>query len=152
MKLLQELKKHLLDSAPLSKNLRGVTSSHDLRLAVTVIALRAAFCDKRLAPEEHKRLLKDLIYEFGMSKKDVELMIEDAHDYQKFDTWVNTYIEFINEEYNVDQRIEVLSLVWRVIAADDFIDKTEQEYVDSLAVRLGLSKEEEREAIDRANL
>lgn len=35
---------------------------------------------------------------------------------------------------------------------DDFIAVSEQNFVDSLSLRLGLSKEEEQEAIRRANL
>ena len=152
MTRLKEMKSFLAESGILSENAHGAALSHDAQLAVAVIVVRAAYCDNRFASEEREEILNDLGYEFGMERRDVENLIEEARDLQKLESWMSSYIEDIRENFDIDQRIEVLSVVWRVMEADGMVDEADEEFVESLELRLGLSAEEGEEAQRRAQL
>ena len=136
----------------LSEDAKRRETSHDLKLAVAVVVVRSAYCDKRFAEEERTEILKDLSHEFSLEERDVEELIEEAREFQEYDSWIASFIDRIRESFTVDQRIEVLSLVWRVVESDDFIDSEEQDFINQLEERLGLTAKEGAEAKRRSEI
>ena len=152
MTIVKSIKNILAGSGLLSRDREGNEASHELQLAVAVLILRAAYGDKRFSLEEREEAINDLEHEFGMERRDVEVLVEEARELQQFDSWIESFIENIKDSFNIDQRIEILSLVWRIAEADDLVDEVEEDFITSLGLRLGLSTEEGEEAERRAQL
>ncbi len=152
MTLVKDIKSLLDNKGLLAIDAEGEASSHELLLAVAVIVVRAAYTDARFAPEEREETLNDLSKLFGMEERDVEVLIKEARSQQGFDSWIASYLERIHDDFDVDQRIEVLALVWRIVEADGLIDSREDAFLDSLQLSLGLSSAEADEAQRRTSV
>lgn len=102
------------------------------QVAVAAILLETAEADNTVVPVEFKEIGIQLRAYFGISKDDVEELIEITSKERDKASDLFPFTNAIARAYSPEQKQEVLTMVWQVIFADDRLDP----YEDQLARRL----------------
>ena len=102
------------------------------QVAVAAILLETAEADRTVAPEEFREIGLQLRAYFGLSKAEVEELIELTSRERDKATDLFPFTNAIARSYTPDKKQEVLTMVWQVIFSDDRLDP----YEDQLAKRL----------------
>jgi uncharacterized tellurite resistance protein B-like protein len=107
-------------------------------LALTVLLLEAAYADGECSDEEKTHLVKTLVTDFGVSEKDIEILLDDSDKERKEHVNLFRYTRFINENFSEKQKIDILESVWRIILLDDHLEAHEDHFAHKLANLLNL--------------
>ena len=132
-----------LFSASESKGSEAPSAKHDgLQLAVCVLMLEVATVDDEFSPEERTHIVDTLRDRFSLAHSDAaELMELAEHTRNKSaDLW--KFTNHINTNCSVDEKLEILEEVWRVIYADGELGGHEDYIVHKLAKLLNLAHPE----------
>ena len=110
-----------------------------VRLATCVLLLEAAGADNEFSPEECSRIIAAMRDRFDLSQEEAEELIEASQDRrdQSYDLW--KFTRQVNELCTVNEKLEIIEQVWRVIYADGALDAHEDYLVHKLAKLLNLN-------------
>ncbi len=109
-----------------------------LKVATCVILLEAAAADYELSQEELQKIIDLLKARFQMTASSVNELIETSKRERtnSFDIW--HFTNLINEDLSVDEKYELMEMVWRVIYSDKALDKFENYIARKLLTLLRL--------------
>lgn len=109
-----------------------------IQIATCIILLEVAKSDDEFSSIENTTLTAILEKKFQLSSEAAkELMaIADRKREESVDLWQFTNI--INKNYTKEEKKKIVEAVWRVIYADDKLDKYEDHFVHKLAKLLQL--------------
>ena len=117
-----------------------------IQLATCVILLEVAKSDDEFSSIEKTTVAAILQKKFDLSTEDIEELMEMASKRREesIDLWQFTHL--INETYTKEEKIKIVEAAWRIIYADDKLDKYEDHFVHKLAMLLQLKHNELIEA------
>jgi len=117
-----------------------------IQLATCVILLEVAKSDDEFSSIEKTTVAAILQKKFDLSTEDIEELMEMASKRREesIDLWQFTHL--INETYTKEEKIKIVEAAWRIIYADDKLDKYEDHFVHKLAKILQLKHNELIEA------
>ena len=144
--MISEIKELISKAGSLKETSKGELPEHELILAIAVLLLEMAGADDDYAPEEVKTCFKSLERYFGLSDTASLDLLEEAEGVRQDKEKINSLVNSLNEHFNEEQRVIVLALVWKVVVADQKIEKHELRYANQLRVRLQLSDDQAEEA------
>ncbi|MCG8633749.1 MAG: TerB family tellurite resistance protein [Desulfobacterales bacterium] len=107
-------------------------------LALTVLLLEAAYADGECSDEEKEHLTTTLVRDFGVSRKDIDTLLDDSNRERREYVNLFRYTRFINENFSEKQKIAILESVWRIILLDDHLEAHEDHFAHKLANLLNL--------------
>ncbi len=109
-----------------------------VHLATAAILLEIAYADESFSNEEQKGLLTFLEQRFGISGTDARELIESAGEMRSntIDHWNLTNL--IRGNTTLDERIEIVKTMWRMVYSDGQLHQYENYLVRKLADLLGL--------------
>lgn len=134
----KNLEDFLKANATLELDGTGELSRDETLISVLALLIRVGYEDGELASVELDRAVEMVANEFQRS--DVRQFVEVA-DYlarEKSDS----IVKVLNATLNEPQKVEVLKIVWKVIAADNAADKREASFARSIRKLLELSLEQ----------
>jgi len=110
----------------------------DIQLATCAILLEMAHIDGEFDEKEARAITQILIREFQLSENEVQQLMEKANAQLKksIDLWHFTHQ--INEEYNREEKIHIMEMIWKVVYTDGTLDKHEDYLVHKLSNLLNL--------------
>ena len=108
-------------------------------LALTVLLLEAAHADGECSEEEKEHLVKTLVTNFGISRKEIDTLLDDSNKERSEYVNLFRYTRFINENFSEKQKIDIMEAVWRIILLDDHLEAHEDHFAHKLANLIGLS-------------
>ena len=150
MELIRKVRGFLHGKGPLFENESGESISRELQIAVAIVLLETAFGDEECTKDEYRELISALSYEFGFSKGEVKSLLEEANEERFSKLEITPFLKQLRENLSEPQRVEVLSLVWRVIDADGQIEAFEKAFAEWLVPSFNLSKDQGEAARLRA--
>jgi uncharacterized tellurite resistance protein B-like protein len=117
-----------------------------IQLATCVILLEVAKSDDEFSSIEKTTVAAILQKKFDLTTEDIEELMEMASKRREesIDLWQFTHL--INETYTKEEKIKIVEAAWRIIYADDKLDKYEDHFVHKLAKILQLKHNELIEA------
>jgi len=120
----------------------GVDKEYDLRMATCAVMLEVANIDGDFSEEERKRIVLFLESHFGLSREIASELIEKAGEEleKSIDLW--SFTHQINQSYKREEKIELIEAVWKVVFADDYMDKHEDYLIKKLSKLLRLSHQD----------
>ena len=125
----------------------GKPSESTLKVATAVLLLEMAGIDDDYAPEEVLACKSVLAKQFNLKDDDEALKIlEQADSLRGEKEKIAEFVAALNTHFNVKQRQLILAMVWRVVMADEVVDKYEMRFASQVRNRLQLSKEQAEEA------
>ena len=125
---------------------KGDGGFHDAEVAACALFLEMAAMDGEFGDDEMDVILSALQDHHGLTQEDAAALVENANQEREesIDLWQFTHR--INENYTVEEKLQVIELVWEIAYADGLLDKHEDYLVHKLADLLRLTHQQLIEA------
>ncbi len=139
--MFENLESLLSGQTSLDRTLSGEPSSQDLLVAVLGLLLEAGDASGGMSAEELERVIPSMALRFNLADHIVGELVAIADFLRKEPGKCDRFISIINDKFSIEQKQQVLALIWRVFISDGIIDKLEASLGASLRTRLNLSLE-----------
>jgi uncharacterized tellurite resistance protein B-like protein len=127
----------VLDTLP-----NGEPTPFQAKVAVMVTLLEAVHsAGEKVEGEELGVLSNSMLHEFGLTDGEVGHLIEVANLLRKDPDKAHTLMEKVSVLFSLDQKLAILSVVWRILMSDNRVDPEEGAVAVRIRKALGLSME-----------
>lgn len=121
----------------------GKPSQRDVRVATVALLLVLAHADKEFDANESREIVGAMCRHFNiMEDQEVGELMEIADYVRKDPKKLDTFTQVVKDNFNQEQKILLLGMVWRVIKADGLVSKLEAVFARELRGKLGLTLEQ----------
>jgi uncharacterized tellurite resistance protein B-like protein len=117
-----------------------------IQVATCVVLLEIAQTDDEISPAERKTILTILKRDFQLPSEAAEELMEIAQTSREESVGLQEYTQSINENYSREERMRIMESLWKVIYADEGLNRHEDYLIHRLAKLLRLHHEEMIEA------
>lgn len=119
---------------------------HDIRVATCALLLEMANIDDEFTDTEREDIILILKKKYNLPDEDVTPLIQATEEELKgsIDLW--RFTTLINKNYSVEEKIQVIEMVWKIAYADGRLGKHEDYLVHKLAKLLRLTHKQLIEA------
>jgi len=117
-------------------------SDHDIRVATCALLVEAASIDEAFTTAEMEALLFILEEKYGLSPAYADELIAEAKKElaKSVDLW--QFARLINEHYTIEEKIEIMEMLWRIVFVDGKMDKFEHYLMNKMKNLLRLSHDQ----------
>ena len=124
----------------------GVDKSHDVRIATCALFLEMARIDGEFSDTERDHIIQTLKKDYELADDYIEELLEASKEELKgsIDLW--RFTNLINQNYTLEEKIQVIEMTWRLAYADGNLDKHEDYLAHKLANLLRLNHKQLIEA------
>jgi len=125
---------------------QGVDTSHDVRIATCAIFLEMAGIDGEFSDSERNHIIQTLKKDHRLADDDIAELLEASKKELdgSIDLW--QFTNLINQNYTLQEKIQVIEMAWGLAYADGNLDKHEDYLLHKLANLLRLSHKQLIEA------
>ncbi len=109
-----------------------------LRIATCVILLEAVTADDSLSDQELHKIIELLGSKYGMSESEVNELIQTSRKEREESADLWYFTNLINENLTIDEKYELLEMIWEAIYSDGTLDKYENYIAHKLRNLLNL--------------
>jgi uncharacterized tellurite resistance protein B-like protein len=143
---MKKWKERLLKNLTAEPDLEADEKFDRVQIATCVILLEVAKYDFEFSSIEKETTKAILKHEFSISEEAIEDLMKIAEEKREesVDLWEFTNI--INQQFSSEDKIKMMESAWKIIYADEKLDKYEDHYVHVLAGLLRLRHNELIEA------
>jgi uncharacterized tellurite resistance protein B-like protein len=115
---------------------------HDIRVATCALFVEMARIDEKFTPAEVDTIISILKEKYGLSREHADALIAEADKElaQSVDLW--QFARLINENYSVDEKIEIIETLWQMVFVDGKMDRYEHYLMNKLKNLLRLSHDQ----------
>ncbi len=140
--MLDSLKRFFSQPASVSAVDTGRDTGHDVRIATCALFLEMARIDEKFTEEEMDTVLSILKEKYGLSREHADALVAaaDKELEESVDLW--QFARLINENYSIDEKIEVIETLWRMVYIDGKMDAYEHYLMNKLKNLLRLSHDQ----------
>ncbi|MFQ5582473.1 MAG: TerB family tellurite resistance protein [Mariprofundaceae bacterium] len=111
---------------------------HDVSLAIAALMVEVMRMDDKLAKAEHSQIMLALEQRFGLSEVEIHALIEQArHETAKAND-LHRFTSQVVTGFPTEERINIISELWRVAMADGHVDAYEEQLIRRMADLVGL--------------
>lgn len=104
-----------------------------IRLSAAALLLETARADFTQGADEQAVLETLLCDSLGLTKKAVQELVAQASEQLDTSTSLYEFTRVINDHYSVQQKLELVSAMWKVAYADGDLDKYEEHLIRQVA-------------------
>ena len=128
-------------TAEVSKDANQKTE-HDLRVATCALFLEMARIDETFTQEEVNTILTILKEKYGLSQEHADALVAEADKELagSVDLW--RFARLINENYTIEEKIEIIDILWQMVYVDGKMDRYEHYLMNKLKNLLRLSHDQ----------
>lgn len=105
----------------------------DLKVAVAVLLIEAAFRDDSFAPEERAAIARILRESFELSKDETSQLLAVAEGRVREMVQLHPYTHAIFEQMLPEERVRFIEMLWEVAYADGVLDAEEDAMIRKIA-------------------
>ena len=110
-----------------------------IQIATCAILLEIANSDEEFSDIEKENIISVLKRDFQLSDESANKLIEISNKEREKSTDMWHFTHRINENYSIEDKIQVIETVWKVVYADGKLDKHEDYLVHKLSTLLRLT-------------
>jgi uncharacterized tellurite resistance protein B-like protein len=117
-------------------------TEHDVRIATCALFLEMARIDEKFTAEEMETVLSILKEKYGLSREHADALVAEADKEleDSVDLW--QFARLINQNYSIDEKIEIIETLWRMVYVDGKMDEYEHYLMNKLKNLLRLSHDQ----------
>ncbi|MFT4653828.1 MAG: putative tellurite resistance protein B-like protein [Patiriisocius sp.] len=104
-----------------------------LQQACAMLLMEVSRADFDLAPSEKAKVMTLLKSLFGLSDETLAELVEYSETKSEEHTSMYPFTSLLNEHYEYEQRVNLVSLMWKVAYADGDLDKYEDSVIRKVA-------------------
>ncbi|MCO6430745.1 MAG: TerB family tellurite resistance protein [Deltaproteobacteria bacterium] len=134
--------KDLLSHSTLTVDASGQPTSRDLRISVVVLLLSLANADGNLSSPEVGALCTSTFRKMGLEEHETGELMEVADFLVRDSAKLDSFLAALRDGFNSNQKQLLLALLWRIIMADQKVEKLEGIMAAEIRTKLGLSLEQ----------
>jgi uncharacterized tellurite resistance protein B-like protein len=140
--VMQKWKERLLKNLTVEPAEKEEERFDRVQIATCVILLEVARYDFELSSIEEETTRALLQHEFSVPEEAIEDLMKIAEEKREesVDLWEFTNV--INQNFSREEKLRIMESAWKIIYADDKLDKYEDHYVHVLASLLRLRHDE----------
>ena len=132
--------------ASLEQDKSGKATDQDLHIATAVLLVHVASSDQSIAREEAEIICNVMERNLGIPEEEIPPLVEMAVSARREKGKIDEFVSIINERFDVEQRVLLLSMIWKVVLADQKLEKLEDRMVTQIRNRLRLGIEDDERA------
>jgi uncharacterized tellurite resistance protein B-like protein len=123
--MINSLKRFFNQSAVGSAVDSGRDTEHDVRIATCALLLEMARIDEKFTAEEMDTVLSIMKEKYGLSQEHADALVAEADREleESVDLW--QFARLINENYSIDEKIEIIETLWQMVYVDGKMDEYE---------------------------
>ena len=121
-----------------SKTIKQKTQP-DILVAVCALLVEMARIDNTFTATEMETILSILSEKYGLSQEQADAIVAEAEKELKESVDLWQFAKIINENYSIDNKIELIEILWRIVYVDGKMDKYEHYLMDKLGKILRLN-------------
>ena len=120
----------------------GPPTEHDVRIAACALFVEMARIDEKFTEAEMEMILSIVQERYGLSREHADALVAEADKElnQSVDLW--QFARLINENYSIDEKIEIIEILWRMVFVDGKMDRYEHYLMNKLKNLLRLSRDQ----------
>jgi uncharacterized tellurite resistance protein B-like protein len=130
--MFDEIKAWLEDGSSDRKS-GGAAGADEVQLAAAALLVEAAHVDANFDPRERAAIDRILERRFKLSPAAARRLFEEAEHASDTSAQLYRFASIINDRFSLEQRIELMEMLWEVVYADGTVDALE----DTLLRRIG---------------
>ena len=117
-------------------------TQHDVRIATCALFLEMARIDETFTAEEMETILSILKEKYGLSQEHADALVAEADKEleDSVDLW--QFARLINDNYSLNEKIEIIETLWRMVYVDGKMDAYEHYLMNKLKNLLRLSHDQ----------
>lgn len=108
-------------------------SERDLNLAVAALLVEVATIDQVLDDREWQQLQTLLVEQCALTAEDAKTLAEEGKQASNNSTSLYDFTQLVNAHCEYDQKLALVSGLWKIAYADDFLDKYEEHIIRRIA-------------------
>ena len=114
-------------------------TQQDILMAVCALLVEMARIDNIFTATEMETILSILREKYGLSQEHADALVAEAEKelQESVDLW--QFAKLINENYSIEDKIELIEILWRIVYVDGKMDKYEHYLMDKLGKILRLT-------------
>jgi len=118
------------------------SSQHDVRVATCALFVEMARIDEKFTQAEVDTIISILKEKYGLSQEHADALLAEADNElaDSVDLW--QFAKLINENYSVDEKIEIIETLWQMVYVDGKMDQYEHYLMSKLKNLLRLSHDQ----------
>ena len=125
---------------------RSSGSSHDVRVATCALFLEMAHIDGEFNDAEKEHIIQILKEDQGLSSEAVAELLKAAKEELKGSIGLWQFTNLINQNYSLEEKIQIIEMVWQLAYTDGTLDKHEDYLLHKMANLLRLTHKQLIEA------
>ena len=140
--MLQNLKRLFNQSKVVVSKNENQATKHDVRIATCALFVEMARIDEKFTQTEVDTILSILKKKYGLSQEHADALLAEADKEldDSVDLW--QFARLINENYSVDEKIEIIETLWQMVFVDGKMDQYEHYLMNKLKNLLRLSHDQ----------
>ncbi|MBW2346007.1 MAG: TerB family tellurite resistance protein [Deltaproteobacteria bacterium] len=117
-------------------------TDHDIRVATCALFVEIARIDERFTRDEMDRILSIIKERYGLSEEHADALIAEAEKELKGSVDLWQFTRLINANYSIEEKIEIIQTLWRIVYVDGKMDRYEHYLMNKLKTLLRLSQDQ----------
>jgi uncharacterized tellurite resistance protein B-like protein len=117
-------------------------TEHDVRVAACALFVEMARIDEKFTEAEMETILSIVQDRYGLSREHADALVAEADKEldKSVDLW--QFARLINENYSIDEKIEIIEILWQMVFVDGKMDRYEHYLMNKLKNLLRLSHDQ----------
>jgi uncharacterized tellurite resistance protein B-like protein len=131
--------KEIFQQSNHSENEKLFNEQQKIQIAAATLFIEIAKADSNFGSDEYKKI-NDLIKNmFSLSNEQVHEIMELAEDWISRSVSMYEFTDIINKHFTNDEKYELVKNLWKIVYADNVLDKYEEHLVRVISNNLKLS-------------
>lgn len=114
-------------------------TTHDTRVAVCALCIELARIDRKFTRQELNTMLSILKEKYQLSPEHAQALMDEADRELKESVDLWQFAQMINENYSIDEKTEIIEMLWQIVYVDGKMDEHEHYLMNKLSNLLRLS-------------
>ena len=137
--MISTIRKLLNKNAARDKSMDSLDKQELIRMAAAVLFVEVMHADHQVDKRERQIVMRALLESFSLSRKDAEELLQQAEERVKDVTSLHEFTSLLHSRLSNEEKVMLIEQIWRIILADDDVDKYEEHLVRRIAELLYVS-------------
>lgn len=137
--MISTIRKLLNKNAARDKSMDSLEKQELIRMAAAVLFVEVMHADHQVDKRERQIVMRALLESFSLSRKDAEELLQQAEERVKDVTSLHEFTSLLHSRLSNEEKVMLVEQIWRIILADNDVDKYEEHLVRRIAELLYVS-------------